>query len=55
MRVAKYHFCDQKKSLYNSKPDSFNDEETIPSQLKDLIKEAIVSNTDVRIEMMEID
>jgi P-type E1-E2 ATPase len=50
MRVSKFHFCDHQKSLYNSKPDSFNEEESIHSQLKDLIKEAIVSNTDVRIE-----
>ena len=50
MRVAKFHFCDNVKSLFNSKPDSFNEEESIHPQLKDLIKEAIVSNTDVRIE-----
>ena len=36
--------------MYNSKPDSFNEEESIHPQLKDLIKEAIVSNTAVRIE-----
>jgi P-type E1-E2 ATPase len=29
MRVAKFHFCDNVKSLFNSKPDSFNEEESI--------------------------
>lgn len=37
----------------NPNPKSFKQDESINENLKDLIKEAIISNTDVRIEVNE--
>jgi magnesium-transporting ATPase (P-type) len=53
MTVAKYQICKQTIAIDNDRdnyPDTFNDRLEIPIELKEIIKECIVSNTDVRIE-----
>jgi len=53
MHVAKIQLTNNFQVTDNDRevnPDAFNSQHEINNQLKDLVKEAIVSNTDVRIE-----
>ena len=53
MHVAKIQLTNNFQVSDNDRevnPDAFNSQHEINNQLKDLVKEAIVSNTDVRIE-----
>jgi hypothetical protein len=50
MKVQKYHICDQQSSTNNDCIDKFNLDKNIKYELRDLIKECIINNTDVRIE-----
>ena len=53
LNVCKYQICDTLQSIENDRenyPDFFNTRLEIQNELKDIIKEAIISNTDVRIE-----
>mmetsp|Transcript_18409 Transcript_18409/g.28247 ORF Transcript_18409/g.28247 Transcript_18409/m.28247 type:complete len:280 (-) Transcript_18409:1096-1935(-) len=58
LNVAKYQICDMLQSIENDRenyPDFFNTRLEIQSELKDIIKEAIISNTDVRIETNDLE
>ena len=53
MTVSKFHICKQNNATDNDRenyPDTFNMRLEIPTELKEIIKECIISNTDVRIE-----
>jgi len=50
MKVLKYHICDQQSSTFNDCIDKFNIDKNIKFELRDLIKECIINNTDVIIE-----
>lgn len=53
MNVAKFQICKQNNATSNDHenfPDIFNMGLEIPTELKEIIKECIISNTDVRIE-----
>lgn len=53
LSVAKYQLCNYFQTYDNDResfPKGFKEHDGIDERLKDLIKEAIVSNTDVRIE-----
>lgn len=50
MDVAMYQFCDQIVAHRRETPDSFSDRLEIQTELKELVKESIVCNTDVRFE-----
>lgn len=58
LKVSRFQLCNQFLVFDNdniSNPKSFKSHNQIDERLKDLIKEAIVSNTDVRIEVSEGD
>jgi len=53
LNVASYQIADQQNSTENNRahdPKYFSTELPIQRELKEIIKECIVSNTDVRIE-----
>lgn len=53
MNVARYQICDQMQSIEHERdtyPDAFMTKVEIQSELKQYIKECIISNTDVHIE-----
>lgn len=54
MHCGSYHLVNQQeviKNDYTEAPAHFNNELEVNAELKDLLKEAIISNTDVRIEV----
>ena len=56
MSVAKYQICDQVQTYDNdaeNDPDYFNTRLEIHEDMKTIIRECIISNTDVRIETNE--
>jgi len=58
LSVKKYQICDQISTIDNdpvNDPDNFSNRLPIQSDLKQLIKECIYSNSDVRIETNEND
>jgi len=58
MTVAKYHVCNQQMATDNDRdnyPDTFNMRLEIPQELKEIIKESVISNTDVRIECNDVE
>ena len=50
MSVVKYQFCDQNNVLENSTGNNFSQGEEISTELKNIVKEAIICNSDVRLE-----
>jgi len=51
--VASYQITNEKRSIENNRkeyPEFFNKQLEIQQELKEIIKECIISNTDVRIE-----
>lgn len=55
MQVTKYHLCDMPNSVTINREKKEFAMSQIQLELKELIKEVIVSNTDVRIEVKEDD
>jgi hypothetical protein len=54
MHCGSYHLVNQQevhRNDYMTAPDYFNNDLEVNIELKDLLKEAIISNTDVRIEV----
>lgn len=52
MNVVKYQICDQESTIENDRmtsPAYFNQELQLQKEMKELIKESIISNTDVRM------
>jgi len=53
LKVKKFQICklmDAKENNRRDYPDTFNLTLEMPNELKDIIKESILSNSDVRIE-----
>lgn len=52
LTVASYQITNEKRAIENSKdhPEFFNKQLEIQQELKEIIKECLISNTDVRIE-----
>ena len=54
LRVRKYQLFDDIHSVHDNDPDSaptaFNKHVELQAALKDWVKEAIISNTDIRVE-----
>ena len=58
MSVAKYQICDQIQTFENDSendPDYFNTRLEIHEDMKTIIRECIISNTDVRIETNDVE
>lgn len=55
LRVAKMQFCSDLSVYDNEQEHFFAEELEVQAELKDIIKEAIISNTDVRIEANDAD
>ena len=52
LSVKRFHIDYQKKAIENSSPTFFNQELELKDEIKKMIVENIISNTDVRIEIM---